>query len=207
MTSALQSIDLKRVFFFIKWEHASVTKALISWYDCHSSWRRPSRPMVLWPSWDESPLSIVAGSHITDCRPQYSHTSAGAEDNHGIPSLQCNTFLPNYSLMSSILIPFTLLHLCGLNSWLLLCSKWWTPQLRQDRVTREKGPATELELGTYALPVLKGDWGWRISTGIDGSRGWNSTLERRSWVRARSLVLFPLSPYPVWAVEFTIYYS
>ena len=48
-------------------------------------------------------------------------------------------------------------------------------------------------------PVLKGDWGRRVSTGIDGSLGWNSAIERRS----RVLVLFPLSPCPVWAVEFT----
>ena len=53
--------------------------------------------------------------------------------------------------------------------------------------------------------VLQGDWGQRISTGIDGSHGWNSAIQRRSWVRARSLVLFPLSPYPVWAVKFTTF--
>ena len=33
-----------------------------------------------------------------------------------------------------------------------------------------------------------------------------AAIECRSWVRARSLVLFCLSPYPVWAVEFTTYY-
>ena len=51
-------------------------------------------------------------------------------------------------------------------------------------------------IAAHPWPVLKGDWGRRISTGIDGSHGWNSAIERRSQVRARSLVLFPLSPYP-----------
>ena len=63
-------------------------------------------------------------------------------------------------------------------------------------------------IAAHPWPVLKGDWGRRISTGVDGPRGWNSAIERRSWVQVwvRSLVLFPLSPYPVWAVKFTTYY-
>ena len=61
-------------------------------------------------------------------------------------------------------------------------------------------------IAAHPWPVLKSNWGWRTSTGINGSRGWNSAIERRSWVRALSLVLFPLPPYPVWAVEFSTYY-
>ena len=38
--------------------------------------------------------------------------------------------------------------------------------------------------------VLKGDWGRRISTGIDGLRGWKSAIEHRSRVRA----FFPCRP-------------
>ena len=44
-------------------------------------------------------------------------------------------------------------------------------------------------------PVHKSDGGRRISTGLRGSRGWNSAIERRSRVWARSLVFFPLSPF------------
>ena len=44
--------------------------------------------------------------------------------------------------------------------------------------------------------VLQGDWGWRLSTGIGDSCGWNSAIEHRSRVRAQSLVLFPRSPCP-----------
>ena len=40
--------------------------------------------------------------------------------------------------------------------------------------------------------VRNGDWQRRISTGVDGSRGWNSAIERRSLVWIQSLVLFPL---------------
>ena len=51
-------------------------------------------------------------------------------------------------------------------------------------------------------PVLKGNWGQRISTGI-GS--WNSTIERRYQVRAQSLVLFPLLPCPseLWSCNYS----
>ena len=48
-------------------------------------------------------------------------------------------------------------------------------------------------IARHPWPVLKGDWGWKILTGIGGSSGWNSAIERRSWVRARSLVLFPVA--------------
>ena len=61
-------------------------------------------------------------------------------------------------------------------------------------------------LGFMCDRYFKSNWGWRISTGIDGSRGWNSAIEHRSRVRAWLLVFFPLSPYPVWAVESTTYY-
>ena len=44
-----------------------------------------------------------------------------------------------------------------------------------------------------------GDGRRQIATRIDGSHGWNTTLERRSWVRAQSLLRFLLSPFP-WAV-------
>ena len=44
-----------------------------------------------------------------------------------------------------------------------------------------------------------GDGRRQIATGIDGSHGWNTTLERRSWVWAQSLLRFLLSPFP-WAV-------
>ena len=42
--------------------------------------------------------------------------------------------------------------------------------------------------------LLKDYWGRGILTGSDGSRGWNSTIERRSWVWARSLIVFPCRP-------------
>ena len=44
--------------------------------------------------------------------------------------------------------------------------------------------------------VHKGDGGWRISASLRGLCGWNSAIERRSWVWVRSLVLFPLLPFP-----------
>ena len=59
---------------------------------------------------------------------------------------------------------------------------------------------------SHPVTVLKGDWGRRISTGIDGLRDWNSAIEHRYRVWAQSLVPFPLLPYPVWDVEFTTYY-
>ena len=36
---------------------------------------------------------------------------------------------------------------------------------------RKKDQRPSSKLGTYSLSVLKGDWGRRISPGIDGSRG------------------------------------
>ena len=56
-------------------------------------------------------------------------------------------------------------------------------------------------IAAHLWPVHRGDGGRGISTGLRGSRGWNSAIERRSQVRARSLVLFPLSPFPFWAVS------
>ena len=50
-------------------------------------------------------------------------------------------------------------------------------------------------IAPHQWPVLKGNWGRRILTGIGGSSGWNSAIERRSRIRVRSLVLFPLSLY------------
>ena len=43
----------------------------------------------------------------------------------------------------------------------------------------------------------KGDGGLRIVTRIDGSRGWNFTIQRRSRVRAGLWFLFPPSPFLV----------
>ena len=51
-------------------------------------------------------------------------------------------------------------------------------------------------IAAHLWPVLKGDWGWRISTRISGSRGWNSAIERWSRVQAQSPVLLALSPCP-----------
>ena len=43
-------------------------------------------------------------------------------------------------------------------------------ELRAQKATGERGPATMLELGTYAL-IHKGDGGQGISTGLCGLRG------------------------------------
>ena len=51
--------------------------------------------------------------------------------------------------------------------------------------------------------VHKGDWQQGIATGIGGSHGWNSAIECRSRVQSQSLLLLPLSPYPVGAVEYS----
>ena len=59
-------------------------------------------------------------------------------------------------------------------------------------------------IAAHPWPVLKGNWGRRISTGIGSSRGWNSAIERRSQVQAQSLVLFPLLPCPseLWSYNY-----
>ena len=55
----------------------------------------------------------------------------------------------------------------------------------------------------HLWPVHKSDRGRRILTGLRNWHGWNSTIERRSRIRARSLVLFPLLPFPFWAASST----
>ena len=92
------------------------------------------------------------------------------------------------------------------------CSDSCKSTALENRVTGEKGPETELELGTYALAQsfshsshrprptsfipnpVKGDWERRILAGIEGLSGWNSAIEPRSRVRTLSLVLFPCRP-------------
>ena len=37
---------------------------------------------------------------------------------------------------------------------------------------------------------------WWVSTGVCGLCGWNSVIDCFSWILARSLVLFPLPPFP-----------
>ena len=66
-----------------------------------------------------------------------------------------------------------------------------------DRIGQwEKGPATELKLGTtlYRGVSATREPEWRISTGIDGSHGWNSAIECRSQFELGRWSFFPWRP-------------